>query len=166
MRVSAKADYAVRAVVELASRGATSEQPMKGDAVGRAQTIPTKFCENILAELRAAGVVASRRGADGGYWLAADPARVTLGDIVRVVDGPLAAVRGVRPDVAEFEGSAAPLRDVWVALRASLRRVLDTVTVADVVAGALPASVGELLGDEGAWADVEPHWAEGYPPAE
>jgi Rrf2 family protein len=111
-------------------------------------------------------VVASRRGADGGYWLAADPARVTLGDIVRVVDGPLAAVRGVRPDVAEFEGSAAPLREVWVALRASLRRVLDTVTVADVVEGALPAAVGELLSDEGAWADVEPHWAEGYPPAE
>ena len=166
MRVSAKADYAVRAVVELAARGATAEQPTKGDAVGRAQAIPTKFCENILAELRAAGVVASRRGADGGYWLAVDAGRVTLGDIVRVVDGPLAAVRGVRPDVAEFEGSAAPLREVWVALRASLRRVLDTVTVADVVAGSLPSTVSALLGDDGAWADVEPHWEVGDPPLE
>ena len=166
MRVSAKADYAVRAVVELAAGGATSERPMKGDAVGRAQSIPTKFCENILAELRAAGVVSSRRGADGGYWLAVDAARVTLGDIVRVVDGPLAAVRGVRPDAAEFEGSAVPLRDVWVALRASLRSVLDTVTVADVVSGVLPTAVGALLADERAWADVEPHWVEGDPTRE
>lgn len=154
VRVSAKADYAIRAVVEMAARGAASTQPVKGDAISTAQHIPMKFCENILSELRAAGVVASRRGADGGYWLAMDPAAVHLADIIRVVEGPLAAVRGVRPTDAEFEGSAVPLRDVWVATRAALRRVLDQVTVADVVAGALPAGVRDLLTDEGAWAAV------------
>ncbi len=151
VRVSAKADYAIRAVVELAACGAASTQPMKGDAISAAQQIPMKFCENILSELRAAGVVASRRGAEGGYWLAMDPATVHLADIVRIVEGPLAAVRGVRPDEADFEGSAAPLREVWVAARAALRRVLDVVTVADVVAGTLPAGVAALLSDEAAW---------------
>lgn len=156
VRVSAKADYAIRAVVELASRHSASGdlRPVKGDAIASSQKIPMKFCENILAELRAAGVVASRRGSDGGYWLAMDPATVHLADIIRVVEGPLAAVRGERPDQAEFEGSAWPLRDVWVATRAAMRRVLDRVTVADVVAGTLPAEVAELLRDEGAWTAV------------
>lgn len=156
MRVSAKADYAIRAVVELASRHAAAGAtlPVKGDSIASAQQIPMKFCENILAELRTAGVVASRRGADGGYWLAMPAASVHLADIIRVVEGPLAAVRGERPDVAAFSGSAAPLRDVWVATRAAMRRVLDQVTVADVVAGELPADVAALLDDEGAWAAV------------
>ena len=155
MRISAKVDYAIRAVVELAARRAGPESPMKGDAISQAQDIPMKFCENILSELRGAGVVASRRGAEGGYWLAMAPDAVHLADIVRIVEGPLAAIRGVRPTEAEFIGSAVPLQQVWVATRAALRRVLDQVTVADVVAGQLPADVASLLDDEGAWDTVD-----------
>lgn len=155
MRISAKVDYAIRAVVELAAQAAGPESPMKGDAISQAQDIPMKFCENILSELRAAGVVGSRRGAEGGYWLAMAPDAVHLADIVRIVEGPLAAIRGVRPTAAEFTGSAAPLQQVWVATRAALRRVLDHVTIADVVAGELPTEVAALLADDGAWDTVE-----------
>ena len=153
MRISAKGDYAIRAVVELAARHAADGdlRPVKGESIATAQDIPMKFCENILSELRAAGVVHSRRGAEGGYWLALPPEQVHLADIVRIIEGPLAAVRGVRPTEAEFEGSATPMREVWVATRAALRRVLDVVTVADVVAGSLPDLVGTLLQDPGAW---------------
>lgn len=129
---------------------------MKGDAIATAQHIPMKFCENILSELRAAGVVESRRGTDGGYWLAVDPATVKLGDIIRIVEGPLAAIRGDSPTEVDFEGTSAAMREVWVAVRASLRRVLDVVTVADVVGRALPAEVLALLDDEGAWEVVAP----------
>jgi Rrf2 family protein len=127
MRVTAKADYAIRAVVELGARhlGVGPGQPLMGEA----------FCENILSELREAGVVESRRGADGGYWLAREPATIRLGDIIRIVEGPLAAVRGERPTEVEFTGSSAAMQGVWVAVRAALRGVLDTVTVADVVTG-------------------------------
>lgn len=156
MRVTAKADYAIRAVVELGARHAVAgpAQPMKGEAIAAAQQIPMKFCENILSELRAAGVVESRRGADGGYWLARDPNTVRLGDIIRIVDGPLAAIRGARPTDVEFVGSSAAMRDVWVAVRASLRAVLDSVTVADVAAGTLPVAVSALLDEPGAWETV------------
>jgi Rrf2 family protein len=156
MRVTAKADYAIRAVVELGARSAAGEplRPMKGEAIAVAQQIPMKYCENILAELRVAGVVDSRRGADGGYWLARDASEIRLGDIIRIVEGPLAAVRGERPTDVEFTGASAPMRDVWVAVRASLRRVLDVVTVADVVAGTLPPSVRAMLEDPAAWDTV------------
>lgn len=156
MRVTAKADYAIRAVVELGAARVAGEppRPMKGEAIAAAQQIPMKYCENILAELRAAGVVHSRRGADGGYWLARDPADVRLGDIIRIVEGPLAAVRGERPTDVEFAGTSAAMRDVWVAVRASLRRVLDVVTVADVVVGELPSPVRSLLDDPAAWDAV------------
>lgn len=158
MRVSAKADYAIRAVVELGARWQPDQKaaPMKGEAIAQAQQIPMKFCENILSELRGAGVVDSRRGTDGGYWLAVDPATVKLGDIIRIVEGPLAAVRGDRPTDVDFAGTSAAMREVWVAVRASLRRVLDVVTVADVVAGVLPADVRALLDDDGAWDVVSP----------
>lgn len=156
MRVTAKADYAIRAVVELGAATTTgpAARPVKGEAIAAAQQIPMKYCENILAELRAAGVVQSRRGSDGGYWLARDPAEVRLGDIIRIVEGPLAAVRGERPTDVEFVGTSGAMRDVWVAVRASLRRVLDQVTVADVVAGNLPPPVRELLADPAAWDAV------------
>lgn len=156
MRVTAKADYAIRAVVELAARHleAGAARPMKGEAIAAAQQIPMKFCENILAELRAAGVVDSRRGADGGYWLARDPNTVRLGDIIRIVEGPLAAIRGERPTDVEFVGASMAMRDVWVAARAALRSVLDAVSVADVVAGALPPAVASLLDEPGAWETV------------
>jgi Rrf2 family protein len=149
VRVSAKADYAIRAAVELAAAG---DGPVKGERIAQAQAIPSNFLENILADLRNAGLVASRRGADGGYWLARPAEEVSLADVIRAVDGPLANVRGVRSEQLEYRGSAAPLRDVWVALRASVRSVLEGVTIADVARGELPEHVEKLTRDEDAWA--------------
>ncbi len=149
MKVSAKADYAIRATVELAAAGAG---PVKGERLGRAQQIPTNFLENILVDLRNAGLVASKRGADGGYWLARPADEITLADVIRAVDGPLANVRGVRPEALAYAGTAEPLRDVWIAVRASLRGVLEQVTLADLAAGALPGNVRELAADPDAWA--------------
>ncbi|MFL5953675.1 MAG: RrF2 family transcriptional regulator [Gaiellaceae bacterium] len=150
MRVSAKADYAIRAAVELAAAG--DGPPVKGERIAQAQEIPPNFLENILGDLRNAGLVASRRGADGGYWLAKPAAEVSLADVIRAVDGPLANVRGVRSEQIEYQGSAEKLRDVWVAVRASLRGVLETVTLADLARGELPASVAALAADPDAWA--------------
>jgi Rrf2 family protein len=149
MRVSAKADYAIRAAVELAAAG---EGPVKGDRIAKAQGIPANFLENILADLRNAGIVGSRRGAEGGYWLARPAADVSLADVIRAVDGPLANVRGVRSEQVEYEGTALGLRDVWVAVRASLRNVLERVTLADVACGELPQHVRALAADPDAWA--------------
>ena len=149
MRVSAKVDYAVRAAVELAAAG---EGPVKGDRIAGAQKIPLKFLENILSELRRAGIVASQRGADGGYWLAVDAGEVTIADVIRAVEGPLADVHGTPPERLAFKGTAAPLKEVWVATRASLRTVLEEVTLADIASGELPAVVGELVSDPTAWA--------------
>jgi Rrf2 family protein len=151
VRVSAKADYAIRAAVELAAAG---EGPVKGDAIAQAQQIPANFLENILADLRNAGLVASRRGAEGGYWLARPADQITLADVIRAVDGPLANVRGVRSEQLEYSGSARRLLDVWVAVRASLRSVLEGVTLADVVSGKLPTRVEKLAADPDAW---QPH---------
>jgi Rrf2 family protein len=149
VRVSAKADYAIRAAVELAAAG---DGPVKGDRIAQAQEIPANFLENILADLRNAGIVASRRGTDGGYWLAQPADEVSLADVIRAVDGPLANVRGVRSEQLAYQGSAEGLRDVWVAVRASLRAVLEQVTLADVAGGELPAHVRELAADPDAWA--------------
>ena len=149
MRVSAKADYAIRAAVELAAAG---DGPVKGERLAQAQEIPSNFLENILSDLRNAGIVASRRGADGGYWLARPAADVSLADVIRAVDGPLANVRGVRSEQVAYQGSAEKLRDVWVAVRASLRSVLENVTLADLASGELPASVRTLVADPDAWA--------------
>lgn len=149
MRVSAKADYAIRAAVELAASG---DGPIKGERIAQAQEIPSNFLENILADLRNAGIVASRRGADGGYWLARPAAEISLADVIRAVDGPLANVRGVRSEQVTYQGSAEPLRDVWVAVRASLRSVLEHVTLADLASGELPESVRALAEDPDAWA--------------
>jgi len=149
VRVSAKADYAIRAAIELALAG---EGPVKGDAIAKAQEIPPNFLENILADLRNAGLVASRRGAEGGYWLARPAGEVTLADVIRAVDGPLANVRGIRSEQVAYSGSAEPLRDVWIAVRASLRGVLERVTLADLASGELPAPVRALAADPDAWA--------------
>ena len=110
-----------------------------------AQRIPLKFLENILGEMKRSGLVASQRGADGGYWLARPAAAITVADVIRAVEGPLADVRGQRPEVLEFTGPAESLRDVWLALRVSLRDVLERVTIADVAEGDLPSLVPELL---------------------
>jgi Rrf2 family protein len=149
VRVSAKADYAVRAAVELAAAG---QGPVKGERIAAAQSIPANFLENILSDLRHAGFVGSRRGAEGGYWLARPAAEVSVADIIRAVDGPLANVRGVRSEQVSYEGSAEKLRDVWVAARASLRHVLENVTLADLASGELPESVRAIAADPDAWA--------------
>ena len=148
MRLSAKADYAIRAAVELAAAG---EGPIKGERIASAQDIPPKFLENILLDLKHAGLVQSQRGAEGGYWLAKPAGDITLADVIRAVDGPLANVRGTRPEALSYGGAATGLRDVWVALRASLRGVLEAVTLADLAAGELPDSVTELTNDPDAW---------------
>jgi Rrf2 family protein len=149
VRTTAKADYAVRAAVELAALA--GEGPVKAEQIAEAQSIPLNFLENILAELRRAGIVESRRGAAGGYLLAKPPEDVSLADIIRAVEGPLANVRGMSPDALEYEGSAERLRDVWVALRASVRAVLEQVTLADVAKGELPPHVAELTQAADAW---------------
>jgi Rrf2 family protein len=143
VRVSAKVDYAIRAMIELAA--AEPGGPTKGDRVAQAQEIPIKFLENILTDLRQAGLVRSQRGAEGGYWLARPAAEITVADVIRAVEGPIANVRGVRPDDVQYTGSAVPLRDVWLALRASLRSVLETVTLADLARGQLPSEIADLL---------------------
>jgi Rrf2 family protein len=148
MRVSDKADYAVRAMVELAAAG---DGPLKADRIAQAQGIPIKFLENIMSELRNASLVRSQRGVEGGYWLARPASEITLAQVIRAVDGPLANVRGARPEEVSYSGASAPLRDVWIAVRASLRGVLESVTLADVAAAQLPSGVTELTADAEAW---------------
>jgi Rrf2 family protein len=149
VRTTAKADYALRAAAEIAAAG---EGPVKSERIAQAQSIPTKFLESILAELRRAGIVNSQRGAEGGYWLARPAAEISLADVIRAVEGPLAHVRGIAPEQLEYEGAAAALRDVWIAVRASLRSVLEQVTLADLVAGNLPEHVVELTRHPEAWS--------------
>jgi Rrf2 family protein len=149
MRISAKADYAVRAAVELA---ASAPGPVKGERIAEAQDIPLKFLENILGELKHAGLVRSQRGTEGGYWLARPSDQITIADLIRAVEGPLASVRGERPESIRYSGSAEPLGALWVAVRANLREVLESVTVAHVAAGELPDVVDELTQDPEAWS--------------
>jgi Rrf2 family protein len=148
MRVSAKVDYAVRALSELA---AGEEGPIKGDDIAGRQGIPLNFLENILSDLRRAGIVRSQRGSEGGYWLAVPAETVTIADVIRTVEGPLADVRGEALENLAYPGPARGLRDVWVATRASLRRVLEEVTIADIASAQLPPIVQELTDLSGAW---------------
>ncbi|MEA2373001.1 MAG: hypothetical protein QOH12_3395 [Solirubrobacteraceae bacterium] len=149
MRVTAKSDYAVRAAVELAH--AEQASPRKMDDIAKAQDIPISFLENILTQLKSAGVVRSQRGPDGGYWLARPAGETTLAQIIRAVDGPLVGVRGQRPEEVSYVGAAEPLAKVWIALRVNLRAVLELVTVADIASGELPESVVALTLEEDAW---------------
>ena len=148
MRISAKADYAVRAAAELASAG---EDPVKGEKIAEAQGIPLQFLEHILLELKHARLVRARRGARGGYWLAKDPEEITLADVIRAVEGPLANIQDQAPEQTKYPGNSERLSEVWIAVRASLRRVLENVTVADLRDGNLPPEVLEMTEDEGAW---------------
>lgn len=148
MHISAKVDYAVRGAVELA---AVYPAALKGERLAELQHVPVKFLENILSLLRQGGIIRSQRGPEGGYWLARPPAEITLADIIRVVDGPLANVRGERPETVAFTGAAGPLREVWIAVRANLRIVLESVTLAEVAAGALPDIITSLTADAEAW---------------
>ena len=148
MKVTAKAEYAVRAMLELATAdgGLT-----KGEQIARSQSIPLKFLENILVDLRHSDLVHAQRGADGGYRLARGADTITVGEVIRAVEGPLASVRGEPPERMAYQGSAEHLQEVWIAVRASLRSVLDDVTLADVVAGRLPARVKRLTESPDAW---------------
>jgi Rrf2 family protein len=149
MRVSAKVDYALRAGAELAA--AAGHGALKGERIAQAQKIPLKFLENILLDLKHAGLVQSQRGAEGGYWLAKPPEEITLADVIRAVEGPIANVRGERPEQVEYAGAAEPLREVWIAVRGNLRSVLETTTLADVAAGRLPDEVTRIAADPDAW---------------
>jgi Rrf2 family protein len=151
MHVTAKVDYAVRAVVELAAAG---EGPVKGEAISAAQDVPLRFLENILTELRHAGIVRSQRGAEGGYWLARPADEITLAEVIRALEGPIASIRSQRPDEVAYPGAAASLQEVWIALRANMRAVLESVTLADIVSGELPAAVISLTEGPEVW---EPH---------
>jgi Rrf2 family protein len=148
VRISAKADYAVRAALELA---AAAQPPTKGERLAEAQGIPLKFLENILGDLRQSGLVLSQRGPDGGYRLERPPEEITVADVIRAVDGPLASVRSQRPEAMHYAGPAEELAPVWIALRAAVRGVLEHVTLRDIVEGHVPAEVAELARDPGAW---------------
>ena len=150
MRVSAKAEYAVRAAIELAA--SDGEHPVKKSVIVEAQKIPPKFLENILAELRHAGLVESQRGADGGYWLTKPAAEISVADVMRAVEGPLASVRSQRPEALEYEGVAEPLQKVWVALRASIRDVLESTSLEQLVSGEPPADLLAIVEPPEAWA--------------
>jgi len=151
MRLTAKADYALRAGAELAA-AAHQPAPLTRDQIAAAQHIPATFLLRILTDLRRAGIVRSQRGAEGGYRLARDPSEITLADVIRAVEGPLAEIHGDQPQDLVYEGTAAALRDVWIALRATERHVLESVTLAAVASGRLPEFVAELTRDPDAWA--------------
>lgn len=153
MRVSAKTDYALRAVVEIARR-ADGDPPVAADDVAGAQGIPRGFLLGILGDLRRGGLLSSQRGPAGGWWLARDPETIAIADVIRIVDGPLASVHGVRPEAARYPEGLEALQQVWIAVRAGLREVLETTTVADLLRGSLPASVAALVKDSEAW---QPH---------
>ena len=152
MRVSAKADYAIRASVELAA--ATGGAPIRGERIADSQDIPIKFLETILLELKHAGIVRSQRGAEGGYALARPATEISLADVIRAVDGPLANVRGDRPENTTYRGAAEHLTDVWIAVRASLRSVLESTSLADLATGNLPENVNQLAKDPQAWISL------------
>lgn len=148
MRLSARVDYALRAAAELAVVG---KHPVTATQLAQAQQIPPKFLENILSQLRRSGLVRSQRGPEGGYWLALDADKISLADIIRAVDGPLVGVRGERPEHLGYSGPARALQEVWIALRASERAILEEVSLADVAAGKLPPAVQKLAEDPAAW---------------
>jgi Rrf2 family protein len=150
MRVSAKADYAVRAAAELA-RAADDGRPVKGERIAEAQGIPLNFLENILGDLRQAGIVRSQRGPEGGYWLARPADDISVADVLRAVEGPLAAVRGEAPEELEYKGAAESLQRVWIALRTNIRGVLEHVSLADIARDELPSGVATLAQEPDSW---------------
>ena len=148
MRLSARADYALRAAIELA---AAQDGHVTAEQLAQAQNIPGKFLETILTHLRRSNIVRSQRGPDGGFWLARPAAEISLADIIRAIDGQLLGVRGERPENVSYPGAAEPLQRVWIALRANERAVLETVTLADIVSGELPPAVAVLTDSPQAW---------------
>ncbi|MFB9392647.1 RrF2 family transcriptional regulator [Streptomyces coeruleoprunus] len=159
MRISARADYAVRAALLLAAdrtADATADEPtgpLKAEAIAEAQDIPHKFLEGILNDMRRAGLVVSQRGVNGGYRLARPARDISVADVVRAVDGPLVSVRGVRPPELSYSGPAQSLLPLWIALRANVRRILEGVSLADVASGELPEAVHSLTEEPAAWTN-------------
>ncbi|MCZ9342708.1 Rrf2 family transcriptional regulator [Streptomyces sp. TRM76130] len=151
MRISARADYAVRAALQLVASG--DDGPVKAEAIADAQDIPHKFLEGILSDMRRGGLVISQRGGNGGYRLAKPADAISIADVIRVVDGPLVSVRGVRPPELSYQGPAQSLLPLWIALRSNVREILDGVTLADVASAELPAQVAELTDTPGAWTN-------------
>ena len=149
--ISARTEYAVRAMLILAEAATSGVGPVSVDTLASKQTLPRKFLEAIAADLKTAGLVQSTRGARGGYTLTREPRDISLGDVFRAVDGPLAEVRGLRPHETQYEGVADHLPTVWVAVRASLRSVLDETSLAQVLSGELPERVSALAADPDAW---------------
>jgi Rrf2 family protein len=150
MRLSARADYALRAAIELAAASASGH--VTAEKLAKAQEIPGKFLEAILTQLRRDGLVRSQRGPDGGFWLARPASEISLADIIRAIDGPLVGVRGERPENLGYTGAAEPLQTVWIALRANERAILEDTTLEDIVTGQLPDRVTKLADDPRAWA--------------
>src|ERR1700760_4482448 len=148
MRLSARADYALRAAIELAS---ATDAHVTAERIARAQQIPGKFLETILTQLRRAGLIRSQRGPEGGFWLARPANEISLADIIRAIDGPLLGVRGERPENVTYPGAAEPLQQVGIALRANERAVLEQVTLGHIVAGELPSSIRLLTENPSAW---------------
>ena len=148
MRISARVDYAVRAAIELA---AVAPESLTSDRIAQSQGIPARFLQAILGDLQHARLVTSQRGREGGYRLALPPAEVSIARVMRIEQGFLAEVHGQRPEDVSYPGAAEPLAQVWVAAREAYRQVLERVSLADVVSGALPEHVGELVAMENAW---------------
>lgn len=151
MRISARADYAVRAALQLAV--SRDDGPLKAEAIADAQDIPHKFLEGILNDMRRGGLVLSQRGGNGGYRLAKPADSISIADVIRVVDGPLVSVRGVRPPDLSYTGPAESLLPLWIALRSNVRAILDGVTLADVAGSDLPADVSALTDVPDAWTN-------------
>ena len=154
MQISAKSDYALRALCVLAT--AEDGAPVKATDIAEAQGIPRTFLDQILLDLRRGGMLESRRGPDGGHRLARPAYAITVADVVRVIEGPLALVNGHRPEDLAYDGAAERLQDVWVAVRAALRDVLERTTVEQIVSGTLPPTVTELAGEPRSWTSVWP----------
>ena len=148
MRLSARVDYALRAMSELAAANA----PRTVEQLSEAQRLPNKYLEAILGELRRTGLLRSQRGPDGGYRLARPAEAISIADVIRALDGELANVRGSRPENLAYVGAAAALQEVWIALRASERAILEGVTLANVVSGEMPKPVAALVANPSAWS--------------
>lgn len=154
VQISAKTDYALRALCLLATT--SDDGPVKADRIAAEQGIPRTFLDQILLDLRRHGMVESRRGPEGGHRLARPSWSITAADVVRAIDGPLALVHGHRPEELAYDGPAARMQDVWVAVRAALRAVLERTTIEQIVDGRLPAAVTDLAGDPRSWTSVWP----------
>jgi Rrf2 family protein len=149
VRITAKADYAVRAALELAA--APEGEPVKGEQLAERQGIPLQFLEHILLELKHARLIRAKRGYKGGYWLDRPPERISIADVIRAVEGPLANIHESAPEDLHYGGAAERLRDVWVAVRANLRGVLENISLAEVASGDLPWRIDAILNDPEAW---------------